>query len=105
MTLARGVFGSRPRRDITQKQDGSRERAHSHKYARHTTRRRRADACAIESFPWARVRSDIQRHLSSRPLPSSLSIFLLSVFCSCRVSSIAVRCVPMFAVTIGNRNA
>lgn len=25
MTLARGVFGSRPRRDITQKQDGSRE--------------------------------------------------------------------------------
>lgn len=53
------------------------KRAHSHKYARHTTRRRRADACAIESFPWTRVRSDIQRHLSSRPLPSSLSIFSL----------------------------
>lgn len=52
-------------------------------------------------FPRARVRSDIQRHLSSRPRPSfDRSPLSLPAVSSCR----AARCVPMFTVNIETRN-
>lgn len=101
-TLARGVLGSRPRRDITQKQDGSRETGTFSQvcsvYDSTETCRRLCNRIFFLERGCVPIFNAISHH--DLVLLSTDRRSLYRPFRSCR----AARCVPMFTVDIEIRN-